>query len=272
MGALAGKSESAIVFLPKSKPLIDMTLALISGTVERDGVIVLVGEKDAGIESAKKIYEKNIGPIEQKIVGNHSALYIGKNKKLGADKKVEDYLSYSKITWENIQLDVANLPGIFSSGELDEGTKLLLEHIPYDKKKVLDIGSGSGVIGAIYKKKNSLSDITMTDWSKLAVLASKKTLEINNLNGEVIESNVFDTIKGKFDLIITNPPFHKGIDTDYSFIEKFARDAKSHLNPNGEVYVVANSFLPYKEILEKHIGSTQTIEDNKKYKVFRSHF
>jgi 16S rRNA (guanine1207-N2)-methyltransferase len=270
MTSLGCKSNNAIVFLPKSKPLIDMTLALVSGIVERNGIIVLVGEKDAGIESAKKIYEKNIGPVEQKIVGNHSALYVGKNKRLGADKKVEDYLTYSKLTWENIQLDIANLPGVFSAGELDEGTKLLLEHIPYNKKKVLDVGSGSGVMGSIYKKKSPGSEITMTDWSKLAVLASKKTLEINKLDSQVIESDVFDNIKGKFDLIFTNPPFHKGIDTDYSFIEKFSRGIKSHLNPDGEVYVVANSFLPYKEILEKYIGSTQISEDNKKFKVYLS--
>lgn len=262
--------KSAIIFLPKSKALIDMTLILVSGMVARDGTIVLVGEKDAGIESAKRAYEKYIGSVEKKIVGNHSALYVGKNRKLAGDKKVLDFLSYSPISYEDTQIEVANLPGVFSAGELDEGTKLLLDHIPYNKKKILDVGSGTGVIGAIYKKKNPESDVTMSDSSKLAVLASQKTLEKNNFEGKVVESDIFQSIEGTFDCIVTNPPFHKGIGTDYSFIEKFARDAKKYLNKGGEVYVVANSFLSYKEILEKYIGPTNIVIDTKKFRIYRS--
>jgi len=58
-----------------------MTLAFASKAVSPNGEIVLVGANDAGIRSANKAYENNIGPIEEKIVGNHSALYIGKIKK-----------------------------------------------------------------------------------------------------------------------------------------------------------------------------------------------
>ena len=91
------KAESAIVFLPKSKPLIDMTLALVSEAVNENGKIVLVGANSAGIGSAKKSYEANIGPVLQKIVGNHSALYVGKNQRLGADKKLEDFLKSNNL-------------------------------------------------------------------------------------------------------------------------------------------------------------------------------
>ena len=261
---------SAIVFLPKSKQLIDMTLALVSGMVREDGKVVLVGANSAGIGSARKLYETNIGPVEQKIVGNHSALYVGKNKRLGADKKLEDFLSYFPTAYGDIQIEVANLPGVFSAGKLDLGTRLLLDNIPYDKKKVLDVGCGSGIIGTIYKKISPQSDITMSDASKLAILTSRKTLERNKLEAVVIESDVFENIKGDFDLIITNPPFHIGIETDYSFIEKFARGAKRHLAEKGDVYVVANSFLPYKSILEKHIGPTEILSNTKKYRIYRS--
>lgn len=261
--------ESAVVFLPKSKALIDMTLALVSGMVAKDGKIVLVGSNDAGIRSAKDMYEKNIGPVDQKIVGKHSALYVGKNQKLGSGKKIEDYLSYSPISYKDTTIEAANLPGVFSTGTLDAGTKLLLDHIPFDRKKVLDIGCGAGLIGSIYKKKSPASEITLSDSSLLAILATQKTLEKNKLAATVIESDVFSKITGTFDLILSNPPFHTGLDTDYSFINSFARDAKKFLNKGGEIYIVANSFLPYKEILEKNIGPTEIVTDNKKFKVLR---
>lgn len=268
--------SNALVFLPKSKALINMTLGLVSEIVKENGTIVLAGTNDAGIRSANTSYEANVGPVEQKIVGKHSALYVGKNKKLGmpahagAGKKIENYLSYSPLSFKDTTIEMANLPGVFSTGELDAGTKLLLEHIPYNKKKVLDVGSGAGVIGALYKMKNPESEITLCDTSKLAVLASQKTFEKNNLTGIILESDVFSNVSGTYDLILSNPPFHTGVETDYSFIQKFARDAKKHLNPRGEIYIVANSFLSYKEILEKHIGPTEVVADDNKFKVLKS--
>ncbi|HEU5114770.1 MAG TPA: methyltransferase, partial [Candidatus Paceibacterota bacterium] len=81
---------------------------------------------------------------------------------------------------------------------------------------------------------------------------------------------VFESIEGTFDLIVSNPPFHKGIDTDYSFIDKLARDAKRHLSPGGAVYIVANSFLSYERIMEKSIGPTEVVANDGKFKVIKA--
>lgn len=264
-------ARSAIVFLPKSKALIDMTLAFVSKIVVSDGTIILAGTKKGGIESAKKWYEANIGPVDQKIVGNHSALYVGKNQKLGAYKKLEDFLSYFPITFKDITLEIAQLPGVFSAKELDAGTKLLLEHIPFTARTVLDMGCGAGVIGSLYKKFSPQTSVTMADVNQLAVRATQETLKKNNLEATVLESNVFSNITGSFDVILCNPPFHTGIETDYSFIERFAEGAKKHLNRGGIVYVVANSFLSYTNTLSK-IGLTEIIVENPKFRVFKTVF
>lgn len=267
-------APSAVIFLPKSKALIDMTLALVSGKVARGGTIVLVGSNDGGIGSAKKAYEANIGPVEKKIVGNHSAMYVGKNARLGAEKRLEDFLSFSPLSYSGpagkTDIEVAHLPGVFSADELDEGTKLLLDSIPYREGRILDIGCGAGVIGALYKRLSPKSGIVMSDASLLAVRAAQETAARNELQATVLVSDVFDAIEGEFDTILCNPPFHSGVSTDYSFIEKFAKDAKKHLRRGGEIYVVANSFLPYKQILERSIGPTDIVADDRRFSVYRS--
>lgn len=268
--ARAGLAESAVVFLPKSKALINMTLALVSGMVREDGIIVLAGTNKEGIRSADAQYEANVGPVEQKIVGNHSALYVGTNKRLGADKKITDFLSFSPLSYKDTSLQIAHVPGVFNAGELDAGTKLLLDAIPYDKTRVLDIGCGAGIIGAVYKKTNPSSDITLSDASPLAILAAQETFKANDLAGTAIASHVFDSIKGTFDLILSNPPFHTGIHTDYSFIESFVLSAIKHLNRNGEIYIVANAFLPYREKLERHIGPTVMAAETPKFIVWKT--
>jgi 16S rRNA (guanine1207-N2)-methyltransferase len=266
----ATPAPSALVFLPKSKALIAMTLAFASKAVVEGGTIVLAGAKHAGIESAKKLYEANVGPVEQKIVGNHSALYIGKNAQFGAGKTLENFLSYSPLIYKDVPIEVAQLPGVFSAGALDAGTKLLLDNMPFHKKRVLDMGCGAGVIGTIYKKLSPQSEVIMADASMLAVEASKRTAAKNDTEVQVLLSDLFSAIKGSFDLVLCNPPFHTGVDTDYSFIERFAKDVRARLTRHGEVYTVANSFLSYESKLSKGIGATEILVDDGKFRVYKS--
>ena len=43
--------------------------------------------------------------------------------------------------------------------------------------------------------------------------ASRATLAANGIEGEVFASNVFSEVNGRFDMIISNPPFHDGLQT-----------------------------------------------------------
>ncbi len=78
-------------------------------------------------------------------------------------------------------------------------------------KNILEIGTGSGIIG-IHLVKNSNVKVLATDISKEALEIAKinaKNLNVDFNRYELIESNVFENIKGEFDLIISNPPYVK---------------------------------------------------------------
>ncbi len=265
------KASSIIVFIPKSKALINSTLEMAARWVEQGTPFILVGEKAAGIESAKYAYERYVGVVDEKIVGNHSALYKGtvsvEHNKVDTKKAFTE----TPITVDGVTVKTAALPGVFNHGALDDGTKLLLSHIPYDGKNVLDMACGSGVIGALYKSKNPEANVDFADASIYATLSATETLRQNNLVGDVFLSDTFETIpKKEYDLIIVNPPFHTGIATDYSFIEKFTRNANNYLARGGEVYTVANKFLKYKPLLEERVGSTETIFEDRRYSVYKT--
>ena len=51
----------------------------------------------------------------------------------------------------------------------------------------------------------------MTDIHAMALKSAQRTLRENQLQGTVLASDVFSHVEGKFDLIISNPPFHDGI-------------------------------------------------------------
>ena len=73
-------------------------------------------------------------------------------------------------------------------------------------KSVLDICTGSGCL-AISVKKNADVEVTASDVSNKALQIAK--FNAKNLNADInfIKSNMFEKIEGKFDLIISNPPY-----------------------------------------------------------------
>lgn len=76
-----------------------------------------------------------------------------------------------------------------------------------DKKKILEIGTGSGAMSIAIAKNNKDSQITATDISDEILKVAKQNIELNNItNITLIKSDLFNEINEKFDLIISNPP------------------------------------------------------------------
>ncbi len=80
-----------------------------------------------------------------------------------------------------------------------------------EKIDVLDICTGSGCIGtSIAKNIENLNSITMSDISNKAIKIAEKNFK-NNVenvrNAEFIESDMFEKINKKYDIIISNPPY-----------------------------------------------------------------
>ena len=122
-------------------------------------------------------------------------------------------------------------------------------------KKVLDMGSGSG-IQALEAKKYGASSVLAADINKEAVdFAKEKGIES-------IQSDLFEKIKDKFDLIIFNPPYlpeDKREDRESQLITtggkkgdetiiKFLQEAKDYLNANGIILIVLSSLTPKSRI------------------------
>lgn len=93
-------------------------------------------------------------------------------------------------------------------------TELLVE-VALDKisdiktPKILDLGTGTGAIALALASERSDAQITACDYSSEALKIAKLNAENHGLSGQVtfIKSNWFSNIEGKFDLIVSNPPY-----------------------------------------------------------------
>ena len=128
--------------------------------------------------------------------------------------------------------------GLFSPKAIDEGSRLLLEHTPVeDNERILDVGSGYGILGIALAKQSKDSELLMVDKDFVAVDYSKINAELNGVtNARSILSNGFQQISPdeKFSLIVSNLPAKVGNE----MLSLYLQDAYNHLLPGGRFIVV----------------------------------
>ncbi|WGE67414.1 16S rRNA (guanine(1207)-N(2))-methyltransferase RsmC [Actinobacillus equuli subsp. haemolyticus] len=259
------RAELAVFFWTKNKQECQYQLLQWLSQASVGQEMLIIGENRAGVRSVEKLLEPygNIAKIDS---ARRCGLYHFELQ------SVPEF--NGKKFWKAYQLSdltIFALPAVFSSAELDGGTQLLLSSFNKAdrlKGKVLDLGCGAGVIGASLKQQFEKIKLTMSDIHTMALESSRRTLAENALEGAIVASDVFSNIEERFDLIVSNPPFHDGIDTAYRAVEDLIAQAKQHLNRGGELRIVANAFLPYPDLLDKAFGSHKVIAKSNKFKVY----
>ncbi len=110
----------------------------------------------------------------------------------------------------------------------------------------------------------------MLDVDAFAIYSSQLTLAANQLEATVIAGDGIYAAPKQLAAIISNPPFHQGVHTQYQTTETLLREAAEHLQPGGELRIVANSFLKYPPLIEQHLGSCTVLAERDGFKVYRA--
>ena len=127
---------------------------------------------------------------------------------------------------------------------------------------ILDIGTGSGAI-AITLAKHLSCHVLATDISEEALETAKSNSKRNNVQIEFKQSDILKNVQGKFDIIISNPPY---IAKD-EVIDDLVKDNEPHLALYAEedgLYFYRNilenvkPFLKEKSLIAFEIGMTQS--------------
>lgn len=261
--------DQALLAMPKSKDEARMLLAALAALLPVGGKLLLAGENKSGIKSAVKLLEPYGEPVKIDSARHCSLFEVELTEKAPAFN-LADWQQTFELTVAGENLKVVSLPGVFSHGELDSATALLLEALPRVKSgRLLDFGCGAGIIGSYLAKKAPDAQVEMLDVSALAIAASELTLKANGIeNAKVTASNGLSALTGRFHQIITNPPFHTGVGTDYSATEQLLAEAPKRLVQGGDLVLVANRFLKYEPLLAAGFNNkVDTLAQSNKFKV-----
>lgn len=96
----------------------------------------------------------------------------------------------------------------FETEELVEKTILKIKELFGDQSlKILDIGTGSGVIGITLKAELQNTELSCSDISMAAIELAQSNAKELKQEINFIVSDLFTNIKDKYDVIISNPPY-----------------------------------------------------------------
>jgi release factor glutamine methyltransferase len=159
------------------------------------------------------------------------------------------YLSSTRTySWKGITLEIP--PEVFHPGFFTS-TKVLLNFIKHKNIKenlFLELGAGSGLISIYAVKKGA--DVTATDINEVAINFLQKNAGQNNVDLNIIHSDIFNSIPVcLFDTIIINPPYYKKqprSNSDYAwycgengeYFQKLFKHLKKYVHGKTEVLMV----------------------------------
>ncbi|MGE1156676.1 methyltransferase [Pseudomonas kitaguniensis] len=261
--------DAVVIFLPKSKDLTDYLLNALAARLP-GAELYLVGEKKSGIESAAKQMSP-FGKPRKLDNARHCQLWQITVANAPQAVELESLAQVFEVPLADGPLKVVSLPGVFSHGRLDRGTALLLEHLDkLPSGHLLDFGCGAGVLGAAVKRRYPHNTVTMLDVDAFAAASSRLTLAANGLEAEVLTGDGIDAAPMGLNAILSNPPFHVGVHTDYLATENLLRKASKHLAKGGELRLVANSFLKYQPLIEEHLGVCAVKAQGQGFRIYRA--
>ena len=110
----------------------------------------------------------------------------------------------------------------------------------------------------------------MSDITKTAIRLCKQNIYLNKAeNIEVINSDLFEKVEGKFDFIITNPPIKVGKQVLLNLISQ----SVERLEEGGQIILVikkSHGKDSIKLALEEAFGNCQILERDKGYYILNS--
>ena len=131
---------------------------------------------------------------------------------------------------------------------------LLIESLDVKQgEKVLEVGCGSGIV-SIHCALNGCT-VTSGDINPKAVELTRRNFEANRLSSDVVETDVYSAIEGRFDTIVFNLPYlpvdeegllakaWSGGPDGLGPLPKLLEEAPEHLNKGGRVVVVVSSLM-----------------------------
>lgn len=260
-----------LVLPPRQRDEARALFAQALARLQPGGTVVASMANDAGAKSGEADLARIAGPVvsrskhkcrvfwAQPAPGSGDAELAAQWRALDAPRRILDGRFLSR-------------PGLFAWDRIDAASALLAEHLPRDLAgRAADLGAGHGYLSVELLQR--CAGITAIDLYE----AEARALELARENLAPFASRAtlgfrwHDVTAGlpqRYDVIVSNPPFHAQGNTARPDIGRaFIAAAAQALAPGGRLWLVANRHLPYEQVLDASFGSVRIVAQRDGFKV-----
>ncbi len=278
-----GFFDVVLLDAPRGRAWVRHLLAAAARALRPGGRLLLAGPTRGGIKGYIEDAGEIIGPCQVAQIKAHHRLAVATamdkpSPRLAGEGPGERSQFETSLLGHTFR--VADRPGVFSNGELDPGTRALVEAMAVQPavqpgEAVLDLGCGNGIVGVVAARLMG-ARVTCVDASAAALRAARDTLALNGVDAlpvglEVLASDCGAAVLDRrFDVVATNPPFHQGLGVAYDVARQFIRDAAAVLAPGGRLYLVANRFIPYERDLAGLFSRVRAAHQDNRFRVLEA--
>lgn len=263
-----GPVDVVVVKVPRTLAVLEDQLRRLRPLLHEGSVVVGAGMTKDVHRSTIAAFEATVGPTPTSLARKKARLLLA-----SFDPAVESVPDPGPLRWATAEgVAVTGLAGVFSASGLDVGTRLLLDHLPDPEPGavVVDLGCGTGVVGATVAHRHPGVALVCCDESFQAVAASRRTVGAVTADATFHVTDVLDGIAdASADAVLCNPPFHAGGARTTSVAHRMFAESRRVLRPDGTLTIVANRHLGHHATLRRWFDDVEVVGSDARFVVLR---
>ncbi|MGB0498006.1 MAG: class I SAM-dependent methyltransferase [Rubricella sp.] len=237
---------------------------------EPGGLVALTGDRTDGMDATLKRIRTAVEP-EGSVAKSHGKLAVMRR----GDARPAVFETFLEEAAPSRNADgFLTRPGLFSADGIDDASRLLAERFDERLKgRAADLGAGWGWLSLqLLNRSPGIESVTLFEADRLALDLARGNLADDRARyawADVARLTPSVT-GGRFDVIVSNPPFHSGRAGQPALGQGFIEAAARLLAPSGSALFVANRHLPYERTIEANFAFWEELDGDARFKLFRT--
>ena len=267
-----GVFDQVLLLLPRQRQRSRGMLARGLRALAPGGVLVASQANDEGARSSVADLERLAGPVQQLAKHHCRVAWLGPERAAPDDALIDQWLA-EDAPRPILDGQAWSRPGVFAWDRVDAGSALLSSHLPAGLSgAAADLGAGWGYLSLQLRARcPGITSLDLFEADADALAMARRNLADASIDCRFHWQDVARGIPGRYDVIVSNPPFHpqaRAEDPDLG--RAFIAAAAAALRPGGRFWLVANRHLPYEAALARGFARWREVAVSGGFKVIEA--